>query len=145
MISWNVVVRNDIGEVRLYCPDCWKKAKDVVQAYEKENGYGWRKEKKVTFLDTDVRHAQLRLRLQHDGITQSDFFRALVTGYLENDSRIIRYLANYKEKHGIQNKKKRARVVEEIEQGTDLLEKFGIKNDEVEGIFDMIAEEFPDL
>ena len=103
------------------------------------------KEKKVTFLDTDVRHAQLRLRLQHDGITQSDFFRALVTGYLENDSRIIRYLANYKEKHGIQNKKKRARVVEEIEQGTDLLEKFGIKNDEVEGIFDMIAEEFPDL
>ena len=80
------------------------------------------KEKKVTFLDTDVRHAQLRLRLQHDGITQSDFFRALVTGYLENDSRIIRYLANYKEKHGIQNKKKRGRITEDIEEGEHLLE-----------------------
>lgn len=37
--TWSVVVRNDIGEVRLYCPECWQKAKDVVQAYEKEHGY----------------------------------------------------------------------------------------------------------
>ena len=40
VISWSVVVRNDTEEVRLYCPDCWGKAKAVVQAYEKENGYG---------------------------------------------------------------------------------------------------------
>ena len=38
--TWSVVVRNDIGQVRLYCPECWEKAKAVVQAYEKENGYG---------------------------------------------------------------------------------------------------------
>ena len=38
--TWSVVVRNDIEQVRLYCPDCWSKAKAVVQAYEKENGYG---------------------------------------------------------------------------------------------------------
>ena len=38
--SWSVVVRNDTEEVRLYCSDCWGKAKAVVQAYEKENGYG---------------------------------------------------------------------------------------------------------
>jgi|TARA_R110002126_G_scaffold224303_1_gene369227 hypothetical protein len=40
VMSWSVVVRNDTEEVRLYCPDCWGKAKSVVQAYEKENGYG---------------------------------------------------------------------------------------------------------
>jgi hypothetical protein len=40
VMSWSVVVRNDTEEVRLYCPDCWGKAKAVVQAYEKENGYG---------------------------------------------------------------------------------------------------------
>ena len=64
------------------------------------------KEKRVVFTDTDVRHAQLRIRLQHDGISQSDFFRAMITGYLENDGQITNYLANYKEKHGIQNKKR---------------------------------------
>ena len=103
------------------------------------------KEKRVVFTDTDTRHAQLRIRLQHDNLSQADFFRALITGYLENDGRIVKYLANYKEKHGIQNKKKRGRVVEEIEQGEHLMEKFGIKDDELEGIFDLIAEEFPDL
>jgi hypothetical protein len=46
VMSWSVVVRNDIEQVRLYCPDCWQKAREVVQAYEKENGYGSRKEKK---------------------------------------------------------------------------------------------------
>jgi len=102
-------------------------------------------EKRVVFTDTDVRHAQLRIRLQHDGISQSDFFRAMITGYLENDGQITNYLAIYKEKHGIQNKKKRGRVVEDIEEGEHLLEKFGIKDDELEGIFDMIAEEYPDL
>ena len=38
--TWCVVVRNDIEQVRLYCPTCWSKAKAVVQAYEKEHGYG---------------------------------------------------------------------------------------------------------
>ena len=103
------------------------------------------KDKRVVFTDTDVRHAQLKIRLQHDGISQADFFRAMITGYLENDGRIVKYIANYKEKHGIQNKKKRGRVVEDIEEGEHLLEKFGIKDDELSGIFDMIAEEFPDL
>ena len=103
------------------------------------------KEKRVVFTDTDVRHAQLNIRLQHDGISQADFFRAMITGYLENDGRIVKYIANYKEKHGIQNKKKRGRVVEDIEEGEHLLEKFGIKDDELNGIFDLIAEEFPDL
>ena len=109
------------------------------------------KEKRVVFTDTSIRHAELKIRLQHDGISQSDFFRAMITGYLEKDSQIINYMAIYKEKHGCQkkkknqNKKKRGRVVEDIEEGEHLLEKFGIKNDELEGIFDMIAEEYPDL
>jgi len=29
--TWNVVVRRDKGEVRLYCPDCWQRAKDVIK------------------------------------------------------------------------------------------------------------------
>ena len=29
--AWSVVVRRDKGEVRLYCPDCWQKAKDAIK------------------------------------------------------------------------------------------------------------------
>ena len=52
------------------------------------------REKRVVFTDTDTRHAQLRIRLQHDGITQAEFFRAIITGYLEKDGQITKYLAN---------------------------------------------------
>jgi len=38
VMTWSVVVRSDTEQVRLYCPDCWSKAKAVVEAYEKENG-----------------------------------------------------------------------------------------------------------
>lgn len=34
--TWNVVVREDKGAVRLYCPDCWEKAKNVVRETLKE-------------------------------------------------------------------------------------------------------------
>ena len=33
--SWFVVVKNKENKVRLYCPDCWQKAKDVVEDFRK--------------------------------------------------------------------------------------------------------------
>ena len=35
--SWSVVVREKEGIVRLYCPDCWQKARDVMEALKNEN------------------------------------------------------------------------------------------------------------
>ncbi len=29
--SWNVVVRRDKGEVRLYCPKCWQEAQKAIK------------------------------------------------------------------------------------------------------------------
>ena len=34
--SWNVVVREEEGVVRLYCPDCWDKAQKVGAEYMKQ-------------------------------------------------------------------------------------------------------------
>ncbi len=31
VMSWSVVVREAEGVVRLYCPTCWKKAKDFIE------------------------------------------------------------------------------------------------------------------
>jgi hypothetical protein len=37
VFSWSVVVREKEGIVRLYCPTCWEKAKNVVEALKDEN------------------------------------------------------------------------------------------------------------
>ncbi len=35
LATWNVVVREQEKVVRLYCPDCWSAAQQVVENYEK--------------------------------------------------------------------------------------------------------------
>ncbi len=52
--------------------------------------------KKLMFYDTQKRQADLRVRLKFDGMNQSQFFRALITGYLEKDEGIMNYLNEFK-------------------------------------------------
>ena len=49
-------------------------------------------EKKVIFEDTDKRHADLKIRLYNDGLKQGEFFRAIVSGYLEKDEDLLKFL-----------------------------------------------------
>ena len=53
--------------------------------------------KKVIFDDTDTRHARLKIRLEYDGLSQAEFFRSFITGYLEKDKLIMDYINRYKE------------------------------------------------
>ena len=55
------------------------------------------KTKRVIFDDTDVRHAQLKIRLEYDGLTQAEFFRSFITGYLSKDKNIMEFIDNYKQ------------------------------------------------
>jgi len=103
------------------------------------------KNKKIVFEDTDDRHAQLKIRLQYDGLSQAEFFRSLVTAYLNKDEDILNHIKRYK----IDNKKQSKRNLKYIDKDNkaadELLSQFGIKNEELEDIFDTIAEQHPDL
>ena len=36
VMTWNVVVREEEGIVRLYCPECWSMAKDLIEKVIKD-------------------------------------------------------------------------------------------------------------
>jgi hypothetical protein len=97
--------------------------------------------KRIVFTDTDHRHAQLVVKLKNDGITQAKFFRNLITGYLEGDPRLIEFVRE-KGKLSIQRKNKIYKLEEKVRA---LVQELGLGEEQVEDIFDMIAEEFPDL
>ena len=103
------------------------------------------KKKKIVFDDTDVRHAKLKIRLQHEGITQAEFFRALVTGYIEKDSSLVGYIKRYKLENKKQSKKNIKKIDEDMKEVQELMEKFGIADGELEDIFDLIASQHPNL
>ncbi len=101
--------------------------------------------KKVVFSDTDVRHAQLKVRLQFDGISQAEFFRSFITGYLEKDKSIMDFITRYKENNRKMSKRNMKFIIRDNESAQDLLAQFGIEDDELENIFDIIAKSNPEL
>jgi hypothetical protein len=103
------------------------------------------KKKKIQFTDTDIRHAELKIRLERENLTQADFFRACVSGMSDNDKDLMRFIRKYKDENNVGRKRDNKIASKEDEQSRDLMSKFGIKDDELENIFDLIAEEYPEL
>ena len=106
--------------------------------------YGVR-EKKIVFNDTDKRHADLKIRLQHDELTQSEFFRSMVTGYIKSDPRIISFLYEWLEKNKNYPKSRKVKSQKSLKKGEELKEVFGLSEGEIDKIFDIMEEEHPDL
>ena len=103
------------------------------------------KTKRIVFESSTHKHAQLKVRLQYDSMTQAEFFRCLIEGYLSKDSRVLEYLQEYRLSKGKDSKRNAKYREKDMQKSNDLLKKFGIKDDELENIFDLIAEEHPEL
>jgi len=97
--------------------------------------------KKIVFSDTDHRHAQLVVRLRHDGLTQAHFFRSLISGYIEGDERIQSYITEVSSQSILKKRRSQRLRIE----GKQKVEEMGLSDKQVENIFDLIAEEHPDL
>jgi len=104
-----------------------------------------RERKKFMFYDTEKRQADLRIKLQHDGMTQSTFFRIMISGYLDNNEHIINFLNEFQEKHKMRGKHKIKKVRKLIDKGKELKKQFSIDEKEIESIFDLLEEEGPAL
>jgi len=97
------------------------------------------------FYDTEKRQVDLRIRLKYDGMNQSDFFRAMITGYLEKDIELMTYLDRYKEKYKFQGIHKRNSNKRLLKKGKEIERQFVLDDNEIENIFDLLEEENPDL
>jgi len=97
--------------------------------------------KKIVFTDNDHRHAQLIIRLKHDDLKQSTFFRSLITGYLEEDERITSFIDDLRS----QSLKKRQKSRKLKMDGKTLHDDAGFSEEQITDLFDLIAEEHPDL
>ena len=102
--------------------------------------YG-KNDKRIVFTDTDHRHAQLLVKLKTDGMTQAKFFRSLISGYINGDERIESFILE-NGNHSI----KRQQQVDRIRKtGRNKMSELGLDDEQVDNLFDLIAEEFPEL
>tara|TARA_Y100000310_G_scaffold280120_1_gene299634 strand:+ start:68 stop:385 length:318 start_codon:yes stop_codon:yes gene_type:complete len=101
--------------------------------------------KKVIFYSTDTTHADLKIRLHYDGISQSIFFKSLVEGYLRKDERILDFIDDLKEKLDIHSKKKRSDSGRLKKKGEEVKKQFALDENDIEDIFDILEEVNPEL
>ena len=97
--------------------------------------------KRIIFTDNDHRHAQLINRLRYDNLTQAQFFRLILGGYINGDSRIQDFIDEFK----IQSKKKKTKSKRLKKQGRKNMSDMGFDEESIENMFDLIAQEHPDL
>tara|TARA_B100001094_G_scaffold277866_1_gene286973 strand:+ start:4330 stop:4656 length:327 start_codon:yes stop_codon:yes gene_type:complete len=102
--------------------------------------YG-KNQKRIVFTDTDHRHAQLIVKLKTDGMTQANFFRSLISGYIDGDERIENFILEYG-KHSIKKKQQVERI---RKTGRTKVSELGLDDEQIDNLFDLIAEEFPEL
>ncbi len=106
--------------------------------------YG-KNDKRISFMDTDKRAAELLIRLKHDGLTKTKFFRAILSGYLERDPSVVEFIERTKDKESVQSKSKLNKIKKIEEKGKKSKNTFGLDQDDIENIFDMLEKEHPDL
>ena len=101
--------------------------------------------KKICFEELDKRHADLKISLYADGLRQGDFFRLMISGYLEKDEGIISFIEEYRVHKSIQSKDKRVKTEKLRTKGLAIKSKFALDKGEIENIFDLITKEHPEL
>jgi len=101
--------------------------------------------KKIVFYDSDKRHADLKIRLHYDGLTQSAFFRGMISGYLKQDEDLMSFMNKLKDEKSAQSSVKKNKIKKMSKARQDTIDKFALKEDEIESIFDILEEECPDL
>ena len=97
--------------------------------------------KRVVSTYNEHRHAKLVLQLKHDGFKQGEFFRTIITGYINDDPVLQQYIDEVKDQSPrIKKKSKRLR-----NRGEKTMNDIGFNEDDLENIFDLIEQEHPDL
>jgi len=96
--------------------------------------------KHICFESIDKLHADLKIRLHYDGIKIKEFFNEIVKAYLENNQHVINFIEEVKESKTI-SKSKRNKVIRERSKANKITEQFGLNNEEIENIFDILEKE----
>ena len=95
--------------------------------------------KKIMFYDSPDRQTRLKIRCDFDGISQSQFFRMMITGYIENDQNIYNFINKFKQDNNIQGVQKIKKLDSLASKAYEVQEKFALN--ELDSIFDTIEME----
>ena len=97
--------------------------------------------KRIVFKVSDHDHAKLILRLRHNSLSQSEFFKAIIEAVNTDNTTILSFIEDYVSDKQKLNKTRIKKSTKLLSQGKQIVQDFTLTCAEVEDIFDLIAEE----
>jgi len=103
------------------------------------------KTKKVIFTIPEQDKAKFKIQLQYDSLTQAQFLRGMIDGYINRDEDFMCFVSKLKGENKSQSKLQLKKVEKNLKEMKQTQNSFALDDDEVENIFDMLEEEHPEL
>ena len=91
------------------------------------------------------KHAEFKIQLHYDDLTQTAFFRAVTEAYVNQNELIVEFVESHKRAQGLQSEHKRKKIGDAVKERQEVSQKFALGSDEIENIYDLVEKEFPDL
>jgi predicted nucleic acid-binding protein len=96
-------------------------------------GNNW---KKIVIYISDSAHAEMRLKLRYDQLSQNLFFKKVIAAYLEDDRYMREFILNAnKEKISKRDQKK---MDKDDKVSNQQIDSFGLNEEEINDIYDLI-------
>ena len=89
--------------------------------------------------------ANLRIRLKFDDITKFWFFNEYIKAYLNDDPSLAPFVKKIKESSMLSRKFRLKKYKDIKKQEQDIINRFGLDQNEIENIFDIIEREGDDI
>jgi len=100
---------------------------------------------RVHFYASKDSHIRFQTSLEKHNMTMSEFFRACCRGVSEDDEAMLAFIESYKETSEKHSKRNANITKKDAEVGDSILEDLGIGEEDIESLFDFIAEQHPEI
>ena len=92
----------------------------------------WQTKQRIVFTENDHRHVQFLLKLKELGLTQSKFFRSIITGVISDDDRLFSFMSDHT---SLSRELLKQKLCEKRKQNNIDI---GFNQSEIENLFDLI-------
>ena len=101
--------------------------------------------KKFCFFLDEKTIVDLKLRLRHDGLSQTTFFKSVVDLYLNQPDKFVDSLEEIKLMSSTFTKTRIKKTMKLYKEGTSALHDFSLSEKEKKNVFDILEHELGDL
>jgi 3-deoxy-D-arabino-heptulosonate 7-phosphate (DAHP) synthase len=100
---------------------------------------------KIQFYANKDAHIRFRVSLEEHNMTMSEFLRACCNAITENDEQMLQFIDSYKESSEKHSKRNNKITKKDLQTGDSILKDLGIEEEDIESLFDFIADQHPEI